>query len=411
MTAHRDRLLTSTTDQARAATPAAFEFDPYAPATIADPFPAYRTLRDDFPLYRNEARDFWAISRADDVYAVSRDWETFTSTKGMDLDETGSMLGPGNFLNLDPPSHDLLRKVVRKSFSARSIGELEPVIREQVTTLIAAFRERGSADLAVELAAPLPPWVVSEILGVPRADRGRVGELMHTLMHRHMGVPEIPQVAHEAHAELRAYFADLVADRRATPTEDALSAIALAEVDDRPLADDTVLGLCLLMFGAGSETVSNFLSNAFVVLAEHPEARARMFADLAGLPVAIEELLRYESPVQNVVRHTTGPVELHGQEVPPDSRMLLLLGSANRDERKFEDPDRLDLTRPPKRHLAFGEGIHFCLGAPLARLEARVVFEVLAETIPIYEIAGPVTRVAKVNSRGVESLPVAFPSP
>jgi len=154
--------------------------------------------------------------------------------------------------------------------------------------------------------------------------------------------------------------------------------------------------------------VSNFVSNALVVLANHPDARAELFAEPQGIAMAIEELLRFESPVQNIVRTTTRSLEIHGGEVPADSRMLLLLGSANRDERRYDDPDRLDLKRRPKRHFAFGEGIHFCLGAPLARLEARMIFSVLGERIPEYEIVGPVVRVAKVNSRGVESLPVRF---
>jgi cytochrome P450 len=200
------------------------------------------------------------------------------------------------------------------------------------------------------------------------------------------------------------YFADLIAERRARPGDDALTAIGLARLEGDALSDEVVLGLCVLLYGAGTETVSNFVSNALVVLANHPDARAELSAEPQGIAVAIEELLRFESPVQNIVRTTTRSLEIHGGEVPADSRMLLLLGSANRDERRYDDPDRLDLKRRPKRHFAFGEGIHFCLGAPLARLEARMIFSVLGERIPEYEIVGPVVRVAKVNSRGVESL-------
>lgn len=402
------RSLVQTADEVEALPTTTFKFDPYAPETIEDPFPAYRVLRDEFPLYRNDERDFWAVSRAEDVYNVQRDWETFSSTKGMDLDATGTIFGPGNFLNLDPPAHDSMRKLVRGDFSARRIASLEPEVRDKTTELLDSFRERGSADLVSELAAPLPLWMVSHILGIPRGDRPHVGDLIHTVLHREAGVSEIPEAAHAAHSDLRHYFAQLVEERRAAPKDDALSSIAHAELDDEPLSDEMVLGLCLLLFAAGSETVSNFISNALVVLDRHPTARAEMFASPEDLPVAVEELLRFESPVQNLVRHTTRPVELHGAEVPADARILLLTGSANRDERKFGDPDRLDLKRPPKRHLAFGEGVHFCLGAPLARLQGRVVFEELGARLPVYEISGPVKRVGKVNSRGVESLPVVF---
>lgn len=389
---------------------ATFSFDPYAPETLEDPFPLYRVLREDFPLYRSEERDFWALSRGPDVYDALRDWQSFSSSRGMDLDETGSMFGAGNFLNLDPPSHDRLRKVVRTSFSARRIGELEPLVRERVAQLVDRFAARGEADFARELAAPLPLWTICTILGVPADDRDAMGERIHTLLHRHPGDPEIPPAAHAAHAELRAYFAELTAERRTRPQADALSEIALAQLDGRPLPDETILGLCLTLFAAGSETVSNFVSNALALLARHPDARAELFAAPDGIPVAIEELLRYESPVQNLVRTTMRPLELHDVEIPAGSRMLLLLGSANRDERRFDGAERLDLKRPPKRHVAFGEGIHFCLGAPLARLQSRVVFETLAQRIPAYEISGPLRRVGKVNSRGVESLPVAFPA-
>ena len=390
------------------ATTPTFEFDPYATDVIADPFPAYRVLREEHPVYRSERRDFWALSRAEDVYDAMRAWPAFTSRKGMDLDETGSMFGPGNLLNMDPPTHDQLRKVVRGSFSARRIGMLEPAVRARVAELLERFAGRETVDVAAELAAPLPLWMISELLGIPPADREQMGARIHTLLHRAPGDPEIPQAAHEAHAELRPYFAALMSERRRQPREDALSEMVAATIEGVPLSDEVILGLCLTLFAAGSETVSNFLSNSLLVLAEHPDARAALFAEPAGIPTAIEELLRYESPVQNIVRTTTEPTVLHGVELPADSRMLLLLGSANRDERRVEHADRLDLRREPRRHLAFGEGVHFCLGAPLARLQSRVVLEELARRAPRYAVAGPVRRVGKVNSRGLESLPIAL---
>jgi cytochrome P450 len=387
---------------------AIFDFDPFDAATIDDPFPSYRILRDEFPVYRNAERDFWAVSRADDVYDLLRDWQTCSSSKGMDLDETGLIVGAGNFLNLDPPDHDTLRKVVRSSFSARRIAALEPVIRRKATELIDRFVEAGHSDLVPELTAPLPIAMVSEILGVPESDQEATGELIRTVLQRRFGEPGIPAEALSAAAQLADYFEGFAADRRSRPQEDGLSEIVRAEYRGAPMTHDMILGLSLMLFGAGSETVSNFMSNALAVLARHPEARAELFAEPAGIPTAVEELLRFESPVQNLVRTSMRPMTLHGQDVPSDARLLLLLGSANRDERRYKDADRLDLRRPPKRHVAFGDGIHFCLGGPLARLEAKVILEVLGDRIPHYEIAGPVTRIAKVNSRGLERLPVVF---
>lgn len=389
-------------------TPVAFEFDPYDPATIENPFPSYETLRDEFPVYRNAGRDFWAISRAEDVYDLIRDWERCSSAAGMDLDETGMIFGRGNFLNLDPPDHNVLRKAVRASFSARRIAELEPVVRSRVNHLVDQFAEQGQADFTRDLAAPLPLSMVSEILGVPAGDQDFTGVLIHRVLHRRPGDPSIPREARAAAAELGAYFEELADERRREPREDALSEIVHAEFEGQPMEQEMVLGISLTLYAAGSETVSNFVSNALALLAEAPDVRAELFGDDEGMPTAIEELLRFESPVQNLMRTTTTAISLHGREIPANARLLLLLGSANRDYRKYEDAERLDLKRPPKRHIAFGEGIHFCLGAPLARLQARVVFEVLAQRLPDFEIAGPVVRVAKVNSRGVESLPVAF---
>jgi cytochrome P450 len=388
--------------------PVSFEFDPFDPATIADPFPSYRILRDELPVYCNDVRDFWAVSRADDVYELIRDWERCSSSEGMDLDETGMIFGRGNFLNLDPPDHNTLRKAVRGSFSARRIADLEPVVRERVGHLLDQIGEQGHADFTSDLAAPLPLSMVSEILGLPESDQAHAGGLIHKVLHRLPGDPDIPAEARAAVVELGTYFEELAADRRRRPREDALSEIVHADFEGRPMEQDMVLGISLTLYAAGSETVSNFVSNALAMLAADPALRADLFGEIEGIPTAIEELLRFEGPIQNLMRTTMSPIGLHDREIPAGARLLLLLGAANRDERKYDNAEGLDLRRPPKRHIAFGEGIHFCLGAPLARLQARILFEELAGRLPDFEIAGPVVRVAKVNSRGVEHLPVAF---
>ena len=386
-----------------------FEFDPFDARTIENPYPSYRILRDDIPVYHNPNRDIWVISRAEDVYNLMRDWERCTSSKGMDLDDTGLMFGAGNFLNIDPPEHDVLRKVVRSSFSAKRINTLEPTIRRKVTELIDAFIDRGQADIARELTAPLPFSTVSSILGVPDSDHDATVTLIHAILHREPGELLPPPKAHAATAELAEYIEHLSAKRRRQPQEDALSEIVNAEIDGQPLPQQVVLGMSVIVYVAGSEPVSNFASNSLNVLANHPDARAELFAETSDImPTAIEELLRFESPLQNMARTTTTKIVLHHTEIPAGARLALLLGSANRDERRYDDADRLDLRRPPKRHIAFGEGIHFCLGAPLARLQGRIVLEEVAARLPNYEVTGPLERLGKVNSRGMASMPIAF---
>jgi cytochrome P450 len=386
-----------------------FEFDPFDAATIADPYPSYRILRDSFPVYHNPRRDLWAIARAEDVNALMRDWQRCTSSLGMDLDGTGMMYPEGNFLNYDPPDHDVLRKVVREPFAARRILSLEPMIRRTVTELIDGFIDAGHADIARELTKPLPFTTVSAILGVPESDTPATVALIEAMLHREPGQQEPPPAAFAATAQLAQYVAALAAARRAAPQDDAMTQIAHGEVDGRPLTDQEILGLTITCYVAGSEPVSNFITTSLDVLARHPDARAELFADFDALaPTAIEELLRFESPLQNMARTTTQPIELHDTEIPQGARLALLLGSANRDDRRWEDADRLDLRRPAKRHIAFGEGVHYCLGAPLARLQGRIALQEIARRLPEYAITGPVVRLGKVNSRGMESLPIAF---
>lgn len=389
--------------------PKDFEFDPFDAHTIEDPYPSYRVLRDLIPVYHNRRRGIWAISRAEDVFALMRDWKACTSSLGMDLDDTGLMFGAGNFLNVDPPEHDILRKITRNSFSPRRISALEPVIRRKVIGLMERFLHRGQADIATELTHPLPFSIVSSILGVPESDHERTGQLVYTILHRRPGETELPPEALAASAELAEYIEQLSAERRRNPREDALTDVVNGQIDGHPLSQEMVLGMSLVLYIAGSEPVSNFISTSLNVLAQHPDARADFFANTESMmPTAVEELLRFESPLQNMARTTTRPIVLHGTEIPAGARLALLLGSANRDERRFEDADRLDLRRPAQRNIAFGEGVHFCLGAPLARLQGKVVLEEVAARMPEYAVGGPLVRLGKVNSRGFDRMPITF---
>lgn len=382
-------------------------YDPFSVEANEDPYPIYERMRDESPLHFNEERQLWSLSRYEDIQAASRDWETFSSTAGADLDDTGKLIGEGDFLDDDPPRHDELRKVVREHFTPKAINALEGRVRERAHALLDAFIDSGSADFASSYAWPLPAGAVCELLGFPDDDHAQLLEWFTDSLRRIPGEIEIPQTAWKAASEVRGYFADVAEERRRHPRDDVISTM-VAAVDDGRISSQDLLGICYLLFLAGIETTASLLSNALLLLYRHPDQRANLIADLAGMRGAVEELLRFESPVQFIGRSTTREVEMHGATIPEGGRVVLIYASANRDERKFPDPNVLDLNRPPGRHLAFGEGIHHCIGAPLARLEGRIGLEALLTRIPDYEVAGPVKRMYTHNAWGLENLPVRF---
>jgi cytochrome P450 len=376
------------------------EYDPFL--FYEDPYPVYRRLRDEAPVHLNHERSIWVLSRFDDVQRAGRDWRTFSSAEGVDIDD--SRLGPGSFLDADPPRHDELRKILHADFAPASLGRLEPLIAAKVDTLVGSLLERGQVDLVGELARRLPVSVVCDLLGAPAEDHPQLERWYADMLYREPGRPEVPEIAEHATHEIRGYIVDAVTERLRSPRGDLLSTIAAAHGEGR-LSMDEVDGMCRLLLLAGVHTTSSLIANALMLLEDRPEHRRALGADPARIPDAIEELLRYLAPVQSGARVTTDEVEIHGVSVPRGERVLLLWASANRDERRFPDPDVLDLGRRPLRNVAFGEGIHFCLGAPLARLEARIAFEALFTRIPEYEIVGPVERHFTFLERGIARLP------
>jgi cytochrome P450 len=387
--------------------------DPYDYAFQEDPYPTYAALREHAPLHHNSEHDFWALSRHADIVAALRDEATYSNAMGVSLDP--SAWGPHahrtmSFLAMDPPRQTRLRSLVSKGFTPRRVKELEPQILRITRTHLDRALEQGEFDWIGAFAGKLPMDVISELMGVPEADRDEIRRLADLVVHREDGVRDVPQEGMEAALHLIGYYADMLAERRRRPTEDLTSALLAAETDGDRLDDEEIIAFLFLMVVAGNETTTKLLGNALYWLSRHPAQLAGVLADETRVGPWIEETLRYDTSSQILARSLLRDVELHGRVAPAGSQLLLLLGSANRDERTFRDPDRYDLERDPAelaQLVSFGGGRHFCLGANLARLEARVALTELVRRVRSVEVDhARTTRVHSVNVRGFASLPV-----
>ena len=388
------------------------EYSPYAYDIHEDPYPTYARLRDEAPVYRNEVGDFWALSRHADVLEGFRDNVRFSSAHGVSLDPAAS--GPNahrtmSFLAMDPPMHGRMRGLVSRGFTPRRVADLEPHIRELACRYMDDAIERGSFDFIGDFAGRLPMDVICELLGVPEADRQELRRLSDLLVHREEGTNDVPPAGVEAALTLVGYYSDLLADRRAHPTDDLTSALLLAELDGDRLAEDEIIGFLFLMVVAGNETTTKLLGNACYWAWRNPDQRAIPLADLGSVGAWVEETLRYDTSTQMLARVAATDIELHGSTISAGDRVVLLVGSANRDERVFTEPDRYDLGRTERelqQTASFGFGRHFCLGASLARLEARVALEELVRRVADYDIdPDGIRRVHSVNVRGFAALP------
>lgn len=393
-------------------TAAELVYNPYAYEIHEDPYPTYARLRDEAPVYRNDAADFWALSRHADVIEAFRDSTRFSSSHGVSLDPAAS--GPHahrtmSFLAMDPPMHGRMRGLVSRGFTPRRVAELEPRVRQLAGRYLDAALEAGELDFIGDFAGRLPMDVISELIGVPEVDRAEVRRLSDLLVHREEGMDDVPPAGVEAAFTLITYYADMLAQRRAKRTDDLTSALLDAEIDGDRLTDDEIMGFLFLMVVAGNETTTKLLGNAWYWAWLNPDERAKPFADAARVPAWVEETLRYDTSTQMLARVTTGPVDLHGSTIGEGERVVLLVGSANRDERVFSQPDRYDLDRPlteMQQIASFGFGRHFCLGASLARLEARVCLEELVARVADYDIdPDGIRRVHSINVRGFAALP------
>jgi len=390
---------------------AAREFDPFAWEFHEDPYPTYRWLRDEAPLYHNARVGFWALSRYDDVLAGFKDTEHLSSAQGVSLEQS-SHADPSetaSFIAMDPPRHDIMRGLVARGFTPKRTMDLEPRIRAIAAEHVDRFIERGRCDFIQEFAGLLPMDVISEMLGVVKQDRDMLRRWADTLLHREDGVTEIPKEGMEAALNLIVYFQDLVTERKKRRASDLPSALLDVTIDGQGLTDKEVISFLFLMVIAGNETTTKLLGNATYWLWKHPEQRALVRADASLIPAWVEETLRYDPSTQLLARSVRGDFEFLGQKLRDGERLVLLIGAANRDERVFANPDVYDVRRDASAHLAFGKGTHFCMGASLARLEAKIALEEVQRRLPDFTIdESKLGRVHSVNVRGFASMPIEF---
>jgi cytochrome P450 len=384
-------------------------YSPYDYAMHDDPYPTYVRLRSEAPVFHNEELDFFAFSRHADVLAAFRDVDRYSNANGVSLDPAA--YGPDahkamSFLAMDPPRHTRMRSIVGKSFTPRRVAEMEDRIRQLAVTHLTPALEAGSFDFVGDFAGRLPMDVISDLVGVPPDDRAEVRRLADLLVHREEGMNDIPPEGIEAALLLAGYYADMVKDRRANERDDLTWSLLQAEIDGDRLTDDEVISFLFLLVVAGNETTTKLLSNAWYWGWRNPDELAKPLADPARVPDWVEETLRFDTSTQMILRVTRQPVSVQGVDIEAGRRILLLIGSANRDETVFADPERYDLERDTQPLISFGGGRHFCMGAMLARLEARVALTELASRVASFDIdPDGIARVHSINVRGFATLP------
>ena len=392
-------------------------FNPMDPEFLADPYPTYHRLRDEDPVHHSPM-DFWVLTRYEDVAAVLRDPRFIKEPiVSMVAARFGVSVPPGvglSMLDRDPPDHTRLRSLVSKAFTPRVVEGLRPRIQKMVDDLIARAEAVGTMDLIEEFAYPIPVNVICEMLGVPVEDHERFKGWSLDIARGLDSVwlppeSEIPKRSGAARHAIGDYMRGLIAERRASPRGDLLSALITAEEAGDKLSEDELIATCILLLIAGHETTVNLIGNGTLALLRHPEELRRLRETPGLITSAVEELLRYDGPVQRTARITSTAVTIGGRTIPQGEMVMPFIGAADRDPSQFPDPDRLDLGRADNRHIAFGWGIHFCLGAPLARVEGQIAIDTLVRRLPRLALVNdePEHR-QSLTLRGLKALPVTF---
>jgi cytochrome P450 len=387
-------------------------YDPYDFDIDVDPYPVWKRMRDEAPLYYNEKYDFYAVSRFDDVERCSVDWRTYLSGKGsvLEIIKQGADIPPGSILFEDPPTHDIHRSLLSRVFTPRRIAEIEPKVRAFCAASLDPLVGGGGFDFIGDLGAQMPMRTIGMLLGIPEEDQEALRDRLDSGMRLKEGAPPDPNDTLVTLSD--AAFAEYIDWRADHPSDDLMTELLNAEFEDhtgvtRTLSREEILGYVGLLAGAGNETTTRLIGWMGKLLAENPDERRKVVEDRSLVPNAIEELLRYEAPSPVQARYISQDVEHYGQKVEAGNVMVLLTAAGNHDERHFPDPDRFDIQRDIDHHLSFGYGIHFCLGAALARLEGRVALDEVLDRFPEWEVDWDRAEQAHTSTvRGWEKLPV-----
>ena len=396
-------------------------FNPFVPSFARDPYPSYATLRADDPVHFSAALQGWILTRYEDCEQVLRDVGTFSSDprhargqlaeilqqqrREFPLGETPSVL------NSDPPVHTRLRSIVNRAFTPRMVEGLRPRIEQIAASLLDDARSGTPFELITEFAQPLPIIVIAELLGVPPDDREQLKEWSSAIaqMTNVLTNAQEQERARTATAELVAYFEQIIRERSREPADDLITALVAAEEDGQRLSHEELLSFAILLLLAGHETTTNLIGNGVVALAAHPDQASGLIEDHARIPDAVEELLRYDSPVQGFTRFATSDAELGGKAISTGDTLLVMVGAANRDPARFPEPDVLNVDRAERRHLSFGRGAHFCLGAPLARLEGEIAIRTILDRFGVPRLAEAPEWAGTMILRGCSRIPIETP--
>lgn len=371
------------------------EYNPFAPGMLANPYAMYRALRENDPIHRSEMMESWVLTRYDDIDKVLMD-NRFSSDRAKantrfsqmmreQQEQYGPMSTAQTMLTSDPPDHTRLRKLVSKAFTPRAVLDLRPRIQEIVDYLLAEAGERGEFDIIHDLAYPLPVIVIAEMLGVPPEDRARFkhwSDIVVATLGGPFTPPEVMEAGRVAIEELAEYLGTVIAERRAEPRNDLISGLIASEEGGQVLSEEEIFSTCILLLIAGNETTTNLIGTSMLALFRNPDQIDRLRKDLSLMPSAVEELLRYAGPVHGTGRVPKEDIEIAGHVFHEGEMVFTLIAAGNRDPSHYPDPDKLDVGRNPTDHLALGDGIHFCLGAPLARAEAQIAIGSLIDRFP-----------------------------